>query len=45
MFFSVQMGMSVNFICLKGVKDLFGAQEGRWAFSRDAVVEKGLSSR
>ena len=31
--------------CLKGVKDPFAAREGRWDFSRDATVEKGLISR
>ena len=42
----VQMGMSGNFLsCLKGVKDHFGAQEGRWDFSRDSSEEKGLSPR
>ena len=30
--------------CLKGVKDPFGAQKGRWGFSRDTSVDKGLSS-
>ena len=30
--------------CLKGVKDLFEAQEGSWDFSRDAAVEKDLIS-
>ena len=36
--------MSGNFLsCLNGVKDPFGAQEGRWDFSRDAAAEKGLS--
>ena len=30
--------------CLKGVKDPFGAQKGRWGFSRDTPVDKGLSS-
>ena len=39
------MGMSGNFLsCLKGVKDHFGAQEGRRDFPRDTTVEKGLSS-
>ena len=38
--------MSGNFLsCLKGVKDHFVAQEGRWDFSVDATAEKGLSSR
>ena len=33
-----------NFLCcLKGVKNPFKTQEGRWNFFRDAV-EKGLSS-
>ena len=42
----VQLGMSGNFFnCLKGVKDPFKAQEGRWDFSRDAAGEKGLISR
>ena len=37
--------MSGNFLsCLKGVKDPFGAQEGRWDFSRDVAAEKGFSS-
>ena len=30
--------------CIEGVKDPFEAQEGRWDFSRDAAVEKGLNS-
>ena len=35
-----------NFLSgLKGVKDPFEAQEGRWDFSRDAAGEKGLISR
>ena len=39
------MGMSGDFLsCLKDVKDPFGDQEGRSDFSRDATVEKGLSS-
>ena len=34
-----------NFLsCLKGVKDPFGAQEGRWDFSRYTAAEKGFSS-
>ena len=34
--------MSGNFLsCLKGVKDTFEAQEGRWDLSRDAAVEYG----
>ena len=33
--------MSGNFFsCIKGVKDPFEAQEGRWDFSRDATVRK-----
>ena len=41
----VQTGMSGNFLsCLKGVKDPFGAQEGRWDFSRYTAAEKGFSS-
>ena len=37
--------MSGNFLnYLKGVKEPFGAQEGRWYFSRDTAAEKGLSS-
>ena len=31
--------------CLKGVKDPFGAQEGKWVFSPDSTAEKCLSSR
>ena len=39
------MGISGNFLsCLKGIKEPFGAQEGRWDFSQDAALEKGLSS-
>ena len=39
------MGMSGNFLsCIKGVKDPIEAQKGRWDFSRDATVEKGLIS-
>ena len=30
--------------CLTSVKDTFRAQELRWDFSRDAAMEKGLSS-
>ena len=42
----VETGMSGDFLSyLKGVKDPFEAQEGRWDFSRDAAVEKGLISR
>ena len=45
-FLSSALGMSGNFLsCLKGVKDPFGAEKGRWDFSRDTAVEKGLSSR
>ena len=41
----VETGMSGNLLsCLKGVNDPFEAQEGRWDFSRDAAVEKGLIS-
>ena len=40
----VQTGMSGNFwICLKGIKDPFRFQEGRWDFSSDAASENGLS--
>ena len=39
----VETGMSGDFLSyLKGVKDPFEAQEGRWDFSRDATAEKGL---
>ena len=42
----VETGMSGNFLsCLKCVKDPFGAQEGRWDFSREDAAFKGLSSR
>ena len=42
----VETGMSLNFLRrIKGVKDPFKAQEGRWDFSLDTVVEKGLMSR
>ena len=42
----VEMVMSGNCLSfLKGVKDPFEAQEGRWDFSRDASVEKGLISQ
>ena len=35
--------MSGNFLSsIKGVKDPFKAQEGRWNFTRDTVAEKGL---
>ena len=44
-YYRVETGISGNFLsCLKGVKDPFEAQEGRWDFCRDAAVEKGLSS-
>ena len=37
--------MSGNFLsCLKGVKDSFRAQKGRWDFSQDPTGEKGLIS-
>ena len=42
----METGMSGNFwFCIRGAKDPFKAQEGRWDFSRDAAVEKGLISR
>ena len=38
--------MSGNFLsCIKGVKDPFEAQEGRWDFSRDTAAEKDLITR
>ena len=38
--------MSGNFVsCIKGVKDPFKAQEGRWDFSRDPTKEKGHISQ
>ena len=38
----VETGMLENFLsCIKGVKDAFEAQDGRWNFSQDAAVEKG----
>ena len=38
--------MSGNFFnCIKGVKDPFEAQEERWDFTQDAIVEKGLILR
>ena len=41
----VEMVMSGNCLSfLKGVKDPFEAQEGRWDFSPDAAVENGLLS-
>ena len=40
----VETGMSGNFLsCIKGVKDPFEAQEGRWDFSQDATVGKTSS--
>ena len=30
--------------CIKGVKEPFEAQEGRWDFYRDIAAEKGLIS-
>ena len=34
-----------NFLSgINGVKDYFEGQEGKWDFSRDAAVEKGLIS-
>ena len=37
--------MSGNFLSgIKGVKDPFEAQEGKWDFARDATAEKGLIS-
>ena len=40
------MGMTGKFLsCLKGVKDPFGAQEGRWDFSRAAAGNLGFLSR
>ena len=45
MFSQVETGMSGNFLnCLKGVKDPFEAQDGRWDLSLDATAEKGLIS-
>ena len=42
----VEMGMSGNFLsCIKGVKDPFEAQEGRWDFSGDYAAENSLISR
>ena len=42
----VETGISGNFLsCIKGVKDHFEAQEGRWDFSREATAEKILISR
>ena len=36
----VETCVSWNFLsCLKGVKDPFEAQEGRWDFPRDPAVE------
>ena len=43
LFLSSADGMSGNLLsCVKGVTYSFEAQEGRWDFSRDAAVEKGL---
>ena len=40
-----ETSISGNFFnTIKGVKDPFEAQEGRWDFSRDATAEKGLIS-
>ena len=40
-----ETGMSGNFLsCIKGVKDPLEAKEGKWDFSQDATVEKGLIS-
>ena len=42
----VEMGMLGNFLSfIKGVKDPFEAQEGRWDFPRDAAGEKVLILR
>ena len=42
----METGMPGNFLsCLKGVKDTFEDQEGRWDFSPDVALENGLSSR
>ena len=39
----VETGMLGNFLsCIKGFNDTFAAQEGRWDFSQDAALEKGL---
>ena len=41
----VETGMLGNFLsCIKCVKEPFEAQEGRWDFSQDAAVERGLIS-
>ena len=38
--------MSVNFVsCLKGFTDPFEAQQGKWDFSLDTALEKGLILR
>ena len=35
-----------NFLsCIKGIKDPFKDQEGRWDFSQDTTAEEGLISR
>ena len=40
-FLRVDTGLSGNFLSyMKGIKDPFEAQEGRWNISRDAPVEK-----
>ena len=45
MFLSSADGDVGNFLsCINGVKNPFGAQEGRWDFSCDAAAEKGLNS-
>ena len=45
MFLSSADGDLGNFLsCLKGVKENFRAQVGRWDFSHDAEAEEGLSS-
>ena len=42
----VEMGTLENFLsCIKGVKDPFEAQEGRWDFCRDSTAEKSHVSR
>ena len=39
------MGMMGNFLnCLKGVKYPFEDKGGRWDFSRDTAMERGLIS-
>ena len=40
----METGMSGNCLsCLKGVKDPLEAEKGRWDFSQDVAVEKGIS--